>query len=135
MNVPRKKDLCLIGALLMAALLLWAVLHLLKGPGQPAGRIIARVDGAIRGSWPLSENGAYDIDTPYGHNRIVVENGCAGMEEADCPDGYCMRQEVIRNQGDMIICLPHHLTVSAEAAGEEASGAEPEVDAVAGRAG
>ena len=68
-------------------------------------------------SWLLSENTEADIDTAYGHNRIRIRNGYALMCEADCPDGYCMLQHAIGAQGSgMIVCLPHHLVITAETA-------------------
>ena len=42
---------------------------------------------------------------------IRIEDGQAYMEEADCPDGYCMEQGGISGQKQTIVCLPHKLVV------------------------
>ena len=48
------------------------------------------------------------------------------MEEADCPDGTCVRQGAIQTPGETIVCLPHRVTVTIVGNGEGTGG----VDAV-----
>jgi len=54
-----------------------------------------------------------------GYNLLVIEDGCAYISEADCPDGLCMKQGRIDKDGQALICLPHKLTVRIEG-GEKA---------------
>ena len=51
-------------------------------------------------------------------NVIVIENGRAWMQSANCPHGECMKQGVLsaetagsRPLGAWIICMPHGVTV------------------------
>jgi len=44
-------------------------------------------------------------------NTIVIDNGQVYVEEADCPDGLCVKQGKIRRAGESIICLPHKLII------------------------
>lgn len=132
MNGIRRQDLVLIASLLAAALLLAAVFSLRENGKEGAGYITARVDGKVMGSWSLSEDGEYEIRTKYGRNLIRICDGRADIEEADCPEGYCMKQKPLEKSGDLLVCLPHHLIVRAEKKAGTAS-QETMVDAVAGR--
>lgn len=68
------------------------------------------------------------IETDLGRNVIVVENGSAHIEDADCANGDCMRQHAISEPGQQLICLPHKLWVEVVPAGGEHG--EMDVDAV-----
>lgn len=131
MSGIRKQDLVLIASLLAAALLLSVVFFFAGARRESAGSVTARVDGKIAGSWRLSEDGEYEIRTKYGRNLLRIRDGRAAMAEADCPHGYCLKQEALAKSGDLLVCLPHHLIIRAEK--DDASGQGADVDAVAGR--
>ena len=128
----RRQDLVLIASLLAAALLLSVIFYFSGDGKETAGSVTARVDGKVMGSWSLSEEGEYEISTKYGRNLLRIRNGRADMKEADCPEGYCMKQNPLEKSGDLLVCLPHHLIVRAEGDAKD-SLKEAEVDAVAGR--
>ena len=111
-----KRDLALISGLLAAALLISLVMFFRGSSRKEAGYAVIRVDGKEVARYDLGRNASVPIDTAYGHNLLVIRDGEAKMEEADCPDGYCMGQGAIRSAGDVIVCLPHRLVI--EAAGE-----------------
>ena len=75
-----------------------------------------------------------EVDEPYsftvecrdGFNIIEVERGWVRISEADCPDGFCIRQGWINGGAAPIVCLPHQLVIKIERAHS------PDVDAVAG---
>lgn len=69
------------------------------------------VDGKLYGEYSLSENQTITVDGRYGYNRIVIENGAAYMDGADCPDKYCMAYKPVSKGNETIICLPHRLVV------------------------
>lgn len=105
----KKKDIILIGSILLIALAGWLVVWM---TGQNEGaEVRIMVDGEEYGTWSLGENNVIDIDTEYGHNRVHIQSGSVYMEEADCPDKYCKKQGSIRNSTESIICLPHRLVV------------------------
>ena len=68
------------------------------------------VNGVTVGVYSLNENGSYPING--GTNLLVIENGTARMEEADCPDRTCVRTGRIRYAGQRIVCLPNRVTVT-----------------------
>jgi hypothetical protein len=117
------------GVLVVTAL---AVVALLFGPWRvPQDRRLAVVvhdaDDNVSTS-RLDENARLVVDTSLGHNVVVVENGAAHMEEADCPHGDCMRQHAIAHPGEQLICLPHKLWV--EVVEEGSSGTAMDTSAV-----
>ena len=54
-----------------------------------------------------------------GTNRLVIEDGTARMEWADCPDQICVNHRPVSRNGESIICLPNEVVVSVKG-GEEA---------------
>ena len=76
-------------------------------------------------SYPLTEEIEVDLSGKNGGiNRLMVRDGCAWIEYADCPDGLCVKQGEISERGQAVICLPHKLVVTIE------GGAAADVDAV-----
>lgn len=62
------------------------------------------------------EYGTYDLDrdqiiTINDTNVLEINNGVAIMIEANCPDGLCLHQSSICNNGESIICLPNRVIV------------------------
>ena len=59
----------------------------------------------------MDENQEIEVNIGDFHNKICICDGEAYMEEADCPDGYCMNQGKIKGRRQTIVCLPHKLVV------------------------
>ena len=124
--VIKKKDFLLGGGILSVAIVLFLVM---KVTGSEAGnRIQVTVDGAVYGTYSLMENQVIEVKEGDFYNRIRIQDGKAYMEEANCPDGYCVRQGKISGGAQTIVCLPHKLVVEVLAAddttkdgGEEAA--------------
>lgn len=117
-----KKDCILIMSVLFAAGAASLAAALVMGSTGQEIRIT--VDGKLFGEYSLSENQTIVIDGPYGYNRIVIENGTAYMDEADCPDKYCMEYKPVAKGNETIVCLPHRLVV--EVVGK-ADGQQPDI--------
>lgn len=103
----RRWDICLVAAMLAAGLLAALVIILSREGGSYAevtyhGQIIARYD--------LAEDGEYLLGD--GSNMLVIEDGCAYMKDANCPDKRCMVTGRIRYDGQTIVCLPNAITVT-----------------------
>jgi hypothetical protein len=124
-----RRDILLAAGVVAAALVLWLVFHL---AGRETGsRICVRVDGAVQGTYSLAKDQTIPIETQYGKNVIEIRDGKAWMEEADCPDHYCMQQGKIDQENETIVCLPHKLVVEVISGDEEEKSSSDEVDAVA----
>ena len=108
----KKNDFLLIlGVFLLAGgVLLWN--NLVKG--DVGGSAVVYIDGESAATYELNEEGEYLIETEYGTNLLVIQDGKADMKEADCPDGLCVKQHAIFKTGETIVCLPHRVVVEIE---------------------
>lgn len=83
---------------------------------RPAGDMVrVSVDGSEYGTYPLSADITEDIVTGKNGeyvNRLVIKDGKAFMESANCPDGICVEHSHIFRDGESIVCLPHRVVVT-----------------------
>lgn len=77
--------------------------------------VVVSVDGKEYGRYRINSDTEVDIDTEYGHNRLVIEDGKAYISEADCRDRICKKHAAISENREQIICLPHRLVVEIKA--------------------
>ncbi|GFI04934.1 MAG: NusG domain II-containing protein [Lachnospiraceae bacterium] len=118
-----KKDLILLGGILLTAFVIWLIPMLLNN-GAPA---VIRVfqDGHEIGTYSVLED--QTIAIPYeeeNYNLLLISGGQVSVSDADCPDGLCVRHRAIERNGESIICLPHKLVIQIE------SKEESDLDAV-----
>ena len=110
----RKTDIILIGALLIISAVLYLVIN---NTGTAGGEAVVRIKGEVIECHKLSESGTYPLNG--GTNILVIEDGCAYIGEAHCPDKYCMRQGKIQYSGQCLTCLPNKLTVTIEGGADD----------------
>ena len=65
----------------------------------------------------LVDNFTRHLIERYGTNTVTIKDGCAFVAVSDCRGGDCVRMGKISREGQMIVCLPHHLTVLIEGPG------------------
>ena len=51
------------------------------------------------------------LDGNVGKCVLVIRNGEAYMEEADCPNQICVHHAPIRYKGETIVCLPNRIII------------------------
>ena len=113
-----KRDLILVGVLLLAAVLLFLLMRSMQERNTGAGAVaVVSIDGEEVGRYPLNKNGTFPLNG--GSNILVVENGEAWVSEANCPDKICMGMGKISRNGDFIACLPNRVIIVVEG-GEQA---------------
>lgn len=78
-------------------------------PRETGDAVRVSVDGETVAEYPLSEAGVYTLNG--GTNTLRIENGKAKMEEAECPDGICIKQGWVYRSGECITCLPNRVVV------------------------
>ena len=120
--MKKRLDIWLIAGVLILAFGAWACLYVTRDEGA---FVVVEIDGEEATRYPLSQSLDAELSSPWGTNRLVIENGTAEVSEADCPDKLCVNQKAIRYQGESIVCLPHRLTVRIE------GGEKREVDGMA----
>ena len=105
----RKRDLILIGLLLLISALMVAFVLLRQNSGK---WVVVSVDGVQTARYSLEQNGTYSLNG--GTNQLTIRNGAACMSEAECPDHLCVEMGEIRYSGQMIVCLPNRVFVTIE---------------------
>ena len=102
--------------ILAVVLLIIGALGLLAfRPAEEAGAYaVITVDGEEVGRVKLSDDQDTVIETTYGSNTVSVQGGSVSVTQSDCRGGDCVRTGKISRGGQMIVCLPHHLTVLIE---------------------
>ena len=96
--------------LVLALILVSSVLYFFVRYGADVGgtvRVSVGEDAAVE--YPLSRNASYSLNG--GTNVLIIKDGEAFIEEADCPDGLCIRQGRISRVGERIVCLPNKILV------------------------
>jgi len=107
-----KAEMILIASLLLAGAVFTAVLLLSRHSGAT---VTVRVGGETVESFPLSRDRTYEITgLREGRNLLIIKDGEAWIQEADCPDGLCVHMGRIRYAGQSIVCLPHQVVVQIE---------------------
>ena len=114
----KKRDIILIASILVVAIAFFLIVELTKEEG--AG-VVVKVDGVEVAEYSLSKSGTYPLNG--GTNILVIEDGCAYLSDANCPDKLCVHQGKISRTGEVITCLPNKLTVTV-------FGAEESVDLI-----
>ena len=96
---------------IIALAILLALTPLLLRPARGAApRAVVRKDGEIAAELPLDEDAVLRLEEG-GQNVLRVSGGAIRMEEADCPDGTCVRQGAITGGYVPIACVPHELVI------------------------
>ena len=110
------RDQILVGALLIAALLVLLVIRNRqeRETGTDAVVTVRTADGDE--VYPLNKDGVFSLNG--GTNTLVIENGEAWVSEANCPDKVCMGMGKISKNGEFIACLPNQVIIVVEG-GEE----------------
>ena len=107
-----RNDLILIAVLLVVAVIGGIYLFLFRGTGNC---VTVTVNGEKYGVYSLSQNTTVDIYTGDDNqqlNRLVIKDGKAYVETANCPDGICSDHRAVFRNGESIVCLPHGVVIT-----------------------
>ena len=121
-----RADAVLAVPLLLAAAALFFAGRALAGQETGAElRLRAYRNGELVLDTALTEESRRElISEDGGKNILVIREGAACVESADCPGQDCVKTGRISQPGQEIVCLPHKLVIRIE-------GGEGEVDALA----
>lgn len=108
-----KWELVMIAAMLLLSLTLVLVISLTKEEGAVA---VVEIDGDEVATYSLDADGEYVLNG--GTNVLVIEDGCAYLSYAECPDHTCVKTGKIRFVGESIVCLPNRLSVTVRGEGD-----------------
>lgn len=121
----KKRDIILVVSLLVVAGIVFLVFNINIKTGKT---VVITENGSTYGTYSLSENKVIDINTDLGHNEVLIKDGKVHMEEADCPDKYCVDKGNISKTNESLICLPHKLVV--EITNDEVKSDNDDLDAI-----
>lgn len=124
LEMERKDAILFISVVAISVLML---LFMKLTNGEQGQYVVIRQNGEIYDTYRLDANEVIELKEGEDYNRICILEGKAYMEEANCPDGYCMKQHEISKEKETIVCLPHKLVVEIVRTGEEN---ETTIDAV-----
>lgn len=106
-DIMKKNDIILILSVLFICILIIFGTNLFSKDGNTA---VVKINGKVEATYSLAKDGRFVING--GTNVLVIENGKAHIEKADCPDKLCVKQGSISKNGQTLTCLPNKLTVS-----------------------
>ena len=84
--------------------------------GKAEDRALVYSDGELVQTIDLTENGEYTIKSGDDWNVLTVEDGKIRVSSSSCKNQDCVRQGA-SNHGAPIVCLPNHLVIAFEDAG------------------
>lgn len=122
MKKPSKNDLFLIAFILLAAL----AIYLCVRPGKTGAWAVITIDGMETARYPLYKERTVTLGGADAYNVLQIADGAARITDANCGDHTCMRTGAVAREGEVIVCLPHRLTVRIE------DGANAGLDGVTG---
>lgn len=106
MKSTKKADFLLLAAVISLCACLLSGWLLSEKPGDT---VTVTVSGQVFGTYQLAEDAVISIG---GHNTLVIQDGQAMMEWADCTNQVCVRHAAISKAGQMIVCLPNQVIVT-----------------------
>lgn len=119
----KKKDIILIAAILVIALLGYAAIKMTQKDGK---EVVITVDGKEVYKTAISKDQTYEIPVKNGVNIMQIKDGKVTMKEADCRDQICADHKAIEKSGETIVCLPHKVVIEIKSE----DGKEQELDGV-----
>jgi len=121
-NFIKKNITWITGGVVLAIALLLYIVSFVFSPDN--NQIIVLVDGRQQGKYSLQDTQEIKIETEYGYNLLVIENGKAYVAEADCDNQVCVHSQPVNERGGQVICMPHRVVIRLD------SVKESEIDAV-----
>ena len=106
MSKKLRNDIILIASLLAAALLGFFLMR----PNIGGKYVSVISNGEEIARYSLSKDIETDI-TQLGINHLVIKDGFAKIESADCKNQVCVHSAAISKVGETIACLPHKLII------------------------
>ncbi len=117
----KRKDFILFSILIVVCVAMFLGVFLFREEGN---RIIVCQNGVEVAELSLNDEGTYVFEDNGFVNELVIANGMAYMQDANCRDLVCVHHGPISKVNETITCLPHKLIVYV--VGEDIS----DVDAV-----
>lgn len=104
----KKGDIIISLALLLLSLLM--SFGISNSKPKTSGKILrVEQNSKLYGEYPLDIDREVVFDDGVHYNKIVIKDGKAYMDEANCIDQICTHMKEISMNGETIICLPNRV--------------------------
>ena len=104
----KKGDIIISLALLLLSLLM--SFGISNSKPKTSGKILrVEQNSKLYGEYPLDIDREVVFDDGVHFNKIVIKDGKAYMDEANCRDQICTHMREISMNGETIICLPNRV--------------------------
>ncbi|MDH8679144.1 NusG domain II-containing protein [Fusibacter bizertensis] len=109
----KKNDVILMGIILIVGLIALFAMKMVQSNDQSELQVLIKHDGVVIQSYPFTEktDETYVYEEDGERNVIQIKDGLVSMIDADCRDQICVKTQSISNNGEIIVCLPHKVTV------------------------
>ncbi|MBE0450230.1 MAG: NusG domain II-containing protein [Clostridia bacterium] len=111
----KKNDVILIGVVLILSLLSFVAINWYQNKSSDDMQVIIRHEAQEIKVFPFNENTdevfVFVDEDADETNTIIIKDGIVTVEEANCRDQICVKTQSISKNGEIIVCLPHQLTV------------------------
>lgn len=108
-------DLIIFAAVILGAVILFLCFFFRGGEGNSL--VVSYSDR--KEVYSLEDDDSFDIDSNGYHLKVVIEDGCVYVKNADCPDNTCVHSGKISGEGQLIACVPAGVVLRID--GEEKS--------------
>ena len=120
--MPKRSELVIL-AVIVLVLACWLLL-----PKSSGGSVTVTVNGEQQGTYSLLQDRRVEISGYAGYTlELVIEGGCAHVENATCPDLICQNHTKVSKSGSQIICLPARTVIEVERESTEEEEELPDV--------
>lgn len=104
----KKGDIIISLALLLLSLLM--SFGISNSKPKTSGKVLrVEQNSKLYGEYPLDIDREVVFDDGVHFNKIVIKDGKAYMDEANCRDQICTHMKEISMNGETIICLPNRV--------------------------
>lgn len=109
----RKNDIILVGIILIVGLIALFAMNIIQNNDHSDLEVLIKHDGVVIKSYPFTQktDETYVYEENGERNVVQIKDGLVSMIDADCRDQICVKTASISKNGEIIVCLPHKLTV------------------------
>lgn len=126
----KKNDMILIGIVLIISLIALGTIKWFQSQNDDAQQVLVKHDGVVIKAIKLTDktNEEFLYEENGEMNRIIVKDGVVSMSDANCRDQICVKTQAIAQNGGIIVCLPHKVTVEIYSENAEEDGLDSIAD-------
>ena len=111
MKSIKRNDIILLCSLLLVGIILLSIFALIfNGKGQT---VVVKIDGTEYRRLPLNKNAELLIESEFGENLLIIENGTAYVKSASCPQQICVKHGKL-SELSPIACKHNHVSITLE---------------------